>query len=166
MEPLNSKGVWKNFFEAKNEIQEKLKVQFEKEETYLKTRMEWVERFRAQATKARQVQSVIKRLEKRDKVENPEDSFWNQKPDYQFQFVPSSNIILRLEHASFSYPDRNTGEKKTIFENAEIEISAGDKVALVGPNGAGKSTLMRCLLEQHKLDTGKLYYGPKTKLGS
>ncbi|PJZ38365.1 ABC transporter ATP-binding protein [Leptospira levettii] len=158
-------GSLEEFFEAKNEIQEKLKVQFEKEETYLKSRMEWVERFRAQATKARQVQSVIKRLEKRDKVDNPEDSFWNQKPDYQFQFVPSSNIILRLEHASFSYPDRNTGEKKTIFENAEIEISAGDKVALVGPNGAGKSTLMRCLLEQHKLDMGKLYYGPKTKLG-
>lgn len=158
-------GSLEEFFEAKNEIQEKLKAQFEKEETYLKSRMEWVERFRAQATKARQVQSVIKRLEKRDRVENPEESFWNQKPDYQFQFVPSSNIILRLENASFSYPDKNTGVKKKIFENAEIEISAGDKVALVGPNGAGKSTLMRCLLERHKLDSGSLYYGPKTKLG-
>lgn len=158
-------GTLEEFFEAKNEIQEKLKVQFEKEETYLKSRMEWVERFRAQATKARQVQSVIKRLEKRDKVENPNESFWNQKPEYEFQFVPSSNIILRLENASFSYPDKNTGIKKLIFENAEIEISAGDKVALVGPNGAGKSTLMRCLLEKHKLDSGNLYFGPKTKLG-
>jgi ATP-binding cassette subfamily F protein 3 len=158
-------GTLEEFFEAKNEIQEKLKVQFEKEETYLKSRMEWVERFRAQATKARQVQSVIKRLEKRDKVENPNESFWNQKPEYEFQFVPSSNIILRLENANFSYPDKNTGIKKLIFENAEIEISAGDKVALVGPNGAGKSTLMRCLLEKHKLDSGNLYFGPKTKLG-
>lgn len=158
-------GTLEEFFEAKNEIQEKLKVQFEKEETYLKSRMEWVERFRAQATKARQVQSVIKRLEKRDKVENPNESFWNQKPEYEFQFVPSSNIILRLENANFSYPDKNTGIKKQIFENAEIEISAGDKVALVGPNGAGKSTLMRCLLEKHKLDSGNLYFGPKTKLG-
>ncbi|MDF3819803.1 ABC-F family ATP-binding cassette domain-containing protein [Leptospira sp. 96542] len=158
-------GSLEEFFEAKNEIQEKLRVQFEKEETYLKSRMEWVERFRAQATKARQVQSVIKRLEKRDKVENPEDSFWNQKPDYQFQFLPSSNIILRLENANFSYPDRNTGVKKEIFKNANIEISSGDKIALVGPNGAGKSTLMRCLLEKHKLDSGSLYFGPKTKLG-
>ncbi len=158
-------GTLEEFFEAKNEIQEKLKIQFEKEETYLKSRMEWVERFRAQATKARQVQSVIKRLEKREKVENPNESFWNQKPEYEFQFVPSSNIILRLEDAKFSYPDKNTGLKKQIFENAEIEISAGDKVALVGPNGAGKSTLMRCLLEKHKLDSGTLYFGPKTKLG-
>ncbi|MCZ8342506.1 MAG: ABC-F family ATP-binding cassette domain-containing protein [Leptospira sp.] len=158
-------GTLEEFFEAKNEIQEKLKVQFEKEETYLKSRMEWVERFRAQATKARQVQSVIKRLEKREKVENPNESFWNQKPEYEFQFVPSSNIILRLEDAKFSYPDKNTGLKKQIFENAEIEISAGDKVALVGPNGAGKSTLMRCLLEKHQLDSGTLYFGPKTKLG-
>lgn len=158
-------GTLDEFFEAKNEIQEKLQIQFQKEESYLKSRMEWVERFRAQATKARQVQSVIKRLDKREKVENPGDSFWNQKPEYQFQFVPSSNIILRLENASFSYPDKNTGEKKLIFNNAEIEISSGDKVALVGPNGAGKSTLMRCLLEKHKLDTGSLYFGPKTKLG-
>jgi len=158
-------GTLEEFFEAKNEIQEKLKVQFEKEESYLKSRLEWVERFRAQATKARQVQSVIKRLDKREKVENPEESFWNQKPDYEFQFVSSSNIILRLENGSFSYPDKNTGEKKQIFSKAELEISAGDKIALVGPNGAGKSTLMRCLLEQHKLDLGSLYYGPKTKLG-
>ncbi len=158
-------GSLEEFFEAKNEIQEKLRVQFEKEEAYLKTRMEWVDRFRAQATKARQVQSVLKRLEKRDKVENPEESFWNQKPDYQFQHVPSSNIILRLENGKFSYPDKNTGEKKLIFDHAEIEISAGDKVALVGPNGAGKSTMMRCLLSRHKLDSGNLYYGPKTLLG-
>jgi ATP-binding cassette subfamily F protein 3 len=168
---LNPNGVFEfegsleEFFEAKNEIQEKLKVQFEKEESYLKTRLEWVERFRAQATKARQVQSVIKRLDKREKVENPEESFWNQKPEYAFQFVPSSNIILRLENGSFSYPDKVTGVKKQIFSAAEIEVSSGDKIALVGPNGAGKSTLMRCLLQEHKLDTGSLYYGPKTKLG-
>ncbi|MCZ8157549.1 MAG: ABC-F family ATP-binding cassette domain-containing protein [Leptospira sp.] len=158
-------GTLEEFFEAKNEIQEKLKVQFQKEETYLKSRLEWVERFRAQATKARQVQSVIKRLDKRDKVENPEDSFWNQKPEYAFQFVQSSNIILRLENGNFSYIDKSTGLKKQIFESAELEISAGDKIALVGPNGAGKSTLMRCLLQEHKLETGSLYYGPKTKLG-
>ncbi|GBF51094.1 ABC transporter ATP-binding protein [Leptospira ryugenii] len=168
---LNPNGVFEfegsleEFFEAKNEIQEKLRVQFEKEEAYLKSRLEWVERFRAQATKARQVQSVLKRLDKRDKVENPEDSFWNQKPDYSFQFTPSSSIVLRLEQASFAYPDRNTGIENLIFHDAEIEISAGDKVALVGPNGAGKSTFMRCLLGKHQLKKGKVYYGPKTKLG-
>ncbi len=168
---INPKGVFEfegsleEFFEAKNEIQEKLKTQFEKEESYLKSRLDWVERFRAKATKARQVQSVIKRLDKREKVENPEESFWNQKPDYEFQFVPSSNIIFRLEKASFSYISQKDQSKKSIFQNAEIEISAGDKVALVGPNGAGKSTMMRCLLGQHTLETGSLYFGPKTKLG-
>ncbi|TGN06521.1 ABC-F family ATP-binding cassette domain-containing protein [Leptospira ilyithenensis] len=168
---INPQGVFEfegsleEFFEAKNEIQEKLKVQFEKEESYLKTRMEWVERFRAQATKARQVQSVIKRLNKRDRVENPEESFWNQKPDYQFQFVPSSNIILRMEKGVFSFPDKITGLKKIIFDGAEMEISATDKIALVGPNGAGKSTIMRTLLQQYKLDSGSIYYGPKTQLG-
>jgi len=168
---LNPKGVFEfqgsleEFFEAKNEIQEKLQVQFEKEESYLKTRMEWVERFRSKATKARQVQSVLKRLEKREKVENPEESFWNQKPDYEFQFQNSSNIILRLEQGGFQYPEKHGKKNPIVFQNADMEISAGDKVALVGPNGAGKSTLMRCLLQHFPLSQGTLYLGPKTKLG-
>lgn len=56
----------------------KTKNQFKKEEAYLKKRMEWIDRFRAQATKAKQVQSAIKRLDKRDSVDNPEDIFWNK----------------------------------------------------------------------------------------
>lgn len=168
---LNPNGIFEfqgsleEFFEAKNEIQEKLKIQFEKEESYLKSRMDWVERFRAQATKARQVQSVLKRLEKRDKLENPEESFWNQKPEYEFQFVSASNIILRLEKASFSYIDSKSQQTKEIFRDAEIQVSLGDKIALVGPNGAGKSTLMRTLLGRHSLREGTLYFGPKTKIG-
>jgi len=158
------KGSLEEFFEAKNEIQDKLRIQFDKEESYLKSRMEWVERFRSKATKARQVQSVLKRLEKRDKVENPEESFWNQKPEYEFNYVNSSSIILRLEKGEFFYPSRGSEPTKKVFGNAEIELSSGDKVALVGPNGAGKSTLMRSLLGKETFLQGNLYLGPKTKL--
>ncbi|TGK29921.1 ABC transporter ATP-binding protein [Leptospira yasudae] len=158
---IEFRGTLEEYFEHKNELQEKLQAQYDKEESYLKKRMEWIERFRAKATKARQVQSAIKKLEKRDKVEAPEESFWNSKSDYQFNFISSGKITARIEDGAFSY----SGKPPYVFSGANLEISAGDKIAVVGPNGAGKSTFLRCLLEIHKLTSGKIYYGPKTKIG-
>ncbi|MCG6169399.1 ABC-F family ATP-binding cassette domain-containing protein [Leptospira sp. FAT2] len=158
---IEFRGTLEEYFEHKNELQEKLQAQYDKEESYLKKRMEWIERFRAKATKARQVQSAIKKLEKRDKVEAPEESFWNSKSDYQFNFISSGKITARIEDGAFSY----SGKPPYVFSGGNLEISAGDKIAVVGPNGAGKSTFLRCLLEIHKLTSGKIYYGPKTKIG-
>ncbi|PJZ68337.1 ABC transporter ATP-binding protein [Leptospira perolatii] len=158
---LEFNGTLEEYFEHKNELLEKLKVQFKKEEAYLKKRTEWVERFRAKATKARQVQSVIKKLEKRDKIDAPEESFWNSKTDYRFNYIPCGNLAFRIEDANFSYD----GKQPYIFEGTELHVSNGDKIAVIGPNGAGKSTFLRCLLGIHKLTSGSITYGPKTKIG-
>jgi ATP-binding cassette subfamily F protein 3 len=164
---INSKGVFEfegsleEFFEAKNEIQERLTKQFEKEESYLKSRMEWVERFKAKATKARQAQSVLKRLEKREKLDRPDEIFWNQKPEYNFRYEEASKISFRITGGSFGYPD--TG--KQIFKDADLEVNNGDKVAIVGPNGAGKSTLMRCIAGIHPFLSGEFMIGPRTRFG-
>lgn len=158
---LEFKGTLEDYFEHKNELLEKLRVQFQKEEAYLKKRTEWVERFRAKATKARAVQSVIKKLEKREKVEAPEDSFWNSKTDYTFNYIPCGNMAFRVEDADFSYD----GKRPYIFEGAELHVSTGDKIAVIGPNGAGKSTFLRCILGIHKLSDGTITFGPKTKIG-
>lgn len=158
---LEFKGTLEEYFEHKNELLEKLRIQFQKEEAYLKKRMEWVERFRAKATKARAVQSVIKRLEKRDKVDAPEESFWNSKTEYDFNYIPCGNMAFRIEGADFSYGV----ESPNIFENAELHVSTGDKIAVIGPNGAGKSTFLRCLLGIHKLKKGSITFGPKTRIG-
>ncbi len=154
-------GTLDEFLEEKNEIHEKLKEQFKKEESYLKKRSEWIERFRSKATKARQVQSAIKKLDKRERVENPEDLFWNKKPDYNFRFTPDGKISFRLEDGSFSYSENS----KPIFQHASMEVSSGEKIALVGPNGAGKSTLLRALGKKSQLSSGTIYYGPKTTIG-
>ncbi|MBE7412351.1 MAG: ABC-F family ATP-binding cassette domain-containing protein [Leptospiraceae bacterium] len=154
-------GTLDEFLEEKNEIHAKLKEQFKKEESYLKKRSEWIERFRSKATKARQVQSAIKKLDKREKVENPEELFWNKKPDYNFRFTPDGKISFRLEDGSFRYSENS----KPIFQNASMEVSSGEKIALVGPNGAGKSTLLRALGKKSKLSSGSIYYGPKTSIG-
>lgn len=156
---IEFKGSLDTFLEEKNEMHEKLQVQFQKEETYLKKRMDWINRFRAQATKAKQVQSALKKLEKREKVENPEDIFWNKKPDYQFNFFPSGKLILKVENGAFQYP----GANKFVFKSSDLEISLGDKIALVGPNGAGKSTFLKCLQGIYKFTTGSFSFGPKTR---
>lgn len=164
---VNSKGVFEfegsleEFFTAKEEIQARLQKQFEKEEAYLKARMDWVDRFRAKATKARQAQSVLKRLEKREKVEAPEESFWNQEPEYIFRFEPASKISFRITDGSFSYP----GTQEPIYSGADMEVNNGDKVAIVGPNGAGKSTFLRSLAGIRPFTTGDFMIGPRTQLG-
>lgn len=158
---LEFKGTLEDYFEHKNELLDKLRLQFKKEEAYLKKRTEWIERFRSKATKAKQVQSVIKKLEKREKVEAPDDSFWNSKTEYKFNYTPCGNLSFRIENASFAY--EKTG--KNIFSNAELHVSNGDKIAIIGPNGAGKSTFLRNILGIHKLTEGSVTFGPKTKIG-
>ncbi|MDX1958036.1 MAG: ABC-F family ATP-binding cassette domain-containing protein [Leptospiraceae bacterium] len=155
------KGSLEEFLEEKNEIHEKLKQRFKKEESYLQKRNEWIERFRSKATKARQVQSAIKKLEKRDKIENPEEIFWNKKPDYNFNFIPSGKLILRLEEVGFQY----NSSGKWIFQNTNLEVNSGDKIAIVGPNGAGKSTLLKAIAGYTSFTNGKFNLGPKTKIG-
>ena len=156
---IEFRGTLEEFLEEKNELHEKLKLQFQKEEAYLQKRMDWINRFRAQATKAKQVQSKLKNLEKREKVDDPGEIFWNKKPDYSFTVESSGKISFRLEDASFSFGD------KSIFQNIHLEVSSGEKIALVGPNGAGKSTLMKCIAGIHSLSRGQIYLGPKTKIG-
>lgn len=155
------KGSLDAFLEEKNEIHEKLMAKYHKQEAYLQKRMEWINRFRSKATKAKQVQSAIKKLEKREKVEAPEEIYWNKKLDYKFNFTSDGQISFRLENAGFQYKP----EERFIFHGVSMEISSGEKVALVGPNGTGKSTLMRTILGQHKLSEGNLYIGPKTQIG-
>ncbi|TGK06880.1 ABC transporter ATP-binding protein [Leptospira semungkisensis] len=158
---LEFKGTLEDYFEHKNELLDKLRVQFKKEEAYLKKRTEWIERFRAKATKAKAVQSAIKKLEKRDKVDAPEESFWNSKTDYEFNYTPCGNLSFRIENADFAYEAGG----KNIFSGAELHVSNGDKIAIIGPNGAGKSTFLRCILGIHKLTKGIVTFGPKTRIG-
>jgi ATP-binding cassette subfamily F protein 3 len=97
----------------------------------------FINRFRAQATKANQVQSRIKELEKIERIEIPED-----EPVIHFKFPqppPSGRMVVEAENLSKSY-----GEKQ-VLRNVRFTIERGDRVALVGVNGAGKSTLIKLM---------------------
>ncbi len=107
---------------------------------------EFIDRFRYQATKAAQVQSRIKMLEKVERIEVPPE-----RKRIHFQFpaaAKSGRIVLDLAHVRKAYGD------KIVLEDVTLHIERGDRVALVGPNGAGKSTLMRMLAGVEPPDRG------------
>jgi ATP-binding cassette subfamily F protein 3 len=106
----------------------------------------FIDRFRYQATKASQVQSRIKMLEKVVPIEVPPE-----RPTVHFQFPPcvkSGRTVLELRGAAKRYGD------KLVFRHVDLHIERGDRIALIGPNGAGKSTLMRMLSGVEAADTG------------
>ena len=111
----------------------------------------FINRFRAQATKAKQVQSRIKELEKIERIEIPPD-----EKTIHFRFPqpkPSGRIVAEFRNVSKSYGT------KTVFSGANFNIERGDRIALVGINGAGKSTLIKLLSGEEPVTTGEYTLG-------
>jgi ATP-binding cassette subfamily F protein 3 len=107
---------------------------------------EFINRFRYQATKAAQVQSRIKMLEKVERLEVPPE-----RKRIHFHFpaaMKSGRMVLELKGARKAYGD------KVVLNNVDLHIERGDRIALVGHNGAGKSTLMRMLTGEESPDAG------------
>jgi ATP-binding cassette subfamily F protein 3 len=111
----------------------------------------FIDRFRYQATKAAQVQSRIKMLEKVERIEVPPE-----RKRIHFQFpaaVKSGRTVMELKDAHKAYGD------KVVLDRVGLHIERGDRIALVGHNGAGKSTLMRMLSGEESPDSGERVEG-------
>ncbi len=114
----------------------------------------FIERFRYKATKARQVQSRVKMLEKQAPVELPS----RQELTARFGFgTPrrSSRVVLEMANASVGYDDGDA----PVLEGVDLVIERGAKVGVVGPNGAGKTTLLRVLQGEMEVLSGELHRG-------
>ncbi|MCH9804787.1 ABC-F family ATP-binding cassette domain-containing protein [bacterium] len=112
----------------------------------------FVERFRYKATKARQVQSRIKTLEKLDKIEVPTRESIKAKfgfPEPQ----RSARIVVELENVTAGY------DGKAIVSNVNLVVERGSKVAFIGPNGAGKTTLVKMMLGELEPMAGTVTIG-------
>lgn len=119
----------------RNEIQ---KGAYENQQAQIRQTERFIERFKAKASKARQVQSRVKSLNRLDRIDDVIDE--TAKINFKFNFgSQSGRNVLELKNVSKSYPE------KKILENSSIILERGDKVALIGANGKGKSTVLRII---------------------
>ncbi|MEA2433000.1 MAG: ATP-binding cassette, subfamily er 3 [Actinomycetota bacterium] len=119
----------------------------------------FIERFRYKNTKARQVQSRIKSLEKMDRVETVKQT--RKRMGLRFPPPPRpGRVVLELDDVAFRY-----GDGPLIYEDLELVVERGQKIALVGPNGAGKSTLLKLIAGVLQPNAGARRLGHNAAVG-
>jgi ATP-binding cassette subfamily F protein 3 len=148
---------YSKYVELRKERREQQLRAYENQRKQIEDTEEFIERFRYKATKAVQVQSRIKQLNKVERIEIDEED--NTALRLKFPSAPRSGAYpVILENVSKSYGNH------PVFENATFTINRGEKVAFVGKNGEGKSTLVKCVMAQIPYD-GKLQLGHNVKIG-
>jgi ATP-binding cassette subfamily F protein 3 len=139
-------GNYSKYVEQRDAMLERLRqAKRDQDEEVARVKL-FVDRFRYQATKAAQVQSRIKMLEKVVPIEVPPE-----RKRIRFTFpacAKSGRTVLELKHVRKAYGDL------VVFRDLGLHVERGDRIALVGPNGAGKSTLMRMLSGEEAPDQG------------
>ena len=144
-------GNYEKYLTQKAERRAQLESAYRNQREHIEHLEAFINRFRYQATKAKQVQSRIKELEKIERIEIPLEE---PTPHFTFpQPPPSGRTVVEVSGLSMQY-----GEKR-VLENVNFTIDRGDRIALVGVNGAGKSTLIRLLSGQETPNAGTLKLG-------
>ena len=144
-------GNYTKYLGQKDERRAQLDAAYRNQREQIEHLEAFINRFRAQATKAKQVQSRIKELEKIERIEIPPE-----EPVIHFKFPqppPSGRVVVEAEGLAKSYGP------KQVFSNGRFTIERGDRVALVGVNGAGKSTLIRLLAQMEPPTEGAVRMG-------
>ena len=124
---------------------------YENQQDYIRQNERFVERFKAKASKAAAAQSIVKRLEKLDRIENVELERPNMRINFAIDKQPG-RVICTLKNITKKFGDL------IIMENTGAEIDRGDKIALIGANGKGKSTLLRVIVGTEEI-TGERVWG-------
>lgn len=146
------------FYQSQREIADRnQQAQFERQQAMLAKEIAFIERFKARASHAAQVQSRVKKLDKIDRVEPPKR---RQVVAFEFRPAPrSGEDIVRVEGVSKSYGSR------AIHEALDFHVRRRERWCILGVNGAGKSTLLKLVVGATEPDVGSVSRGPSVKLG-
>ncbi len=144
-------GNYEKYIQQKTERREQLESAYRNQRERIEQLEAFISRFRYQATKAKQVQSRIKELDKIERIEIPPDE---RAIHFSFpQPKPSGRVVAEFQKVSKRYGSLE------VFRNVNFMIERGDRVALVGVNGAGKSTLIKLLAGTEPLTSGEYKLG-------
>lgn len=148
---LDYSGNYSYYKEKHAEYLEHRRKAYENQQREIKELQDFIDKFRYNASKAAQVQSRIKQLEKMDKIELDE-----REEEISFSFPQperSGAVVMKLNDIRKQYDDN------IVFEDLSYSIDRGDKIAVVGPNGAGKSTMIRMMAGLEDFGDGKREVG-------
>lgn len=151
------KVKYDDFVVLRKERREQQLRAYENQQKQIEDTEAFIERFRYKATKAVQVQSRIKQLEKIERIEVDDED----NASLHLKFVCSSrsgNYPVICEHVRKAYGDH------VVFQNVDLTINRGEKVAFVGKNGEGKTTLVKCIMNEIDYE-GKLTIGHNVQIG-
>jgi ATPase subunit of ABC transporter with duplicated ATPase domains len=146
------------FYEQQRALNEKQQqAQFERQQAMLAKEIKFIERFKARASHAAQVQSRVKKLEKIDRVEPPK-----RRQSVAFDFLPaprSGDDVISLKNVHKRYGSRS------IYEGFDFAVRRKERWCIMGVNGAGKSTLLKLVAGAAEPDDGSVTVGASVKMG-
>ncbi len=150
-------GNYSYYLEQKELRQKQLEAEARRQNEYIERTNQFIDRFRYKATKAAQVQSRIKQLEKIEKIELETRE---KKVRIKFPEPPKCAFeIIKVEKLSHGY------DGLPVLDNISFNLRQGEKIALVGVNGAGKSTLSRLVSRKEEPNKGKVIWGKGVSMG-
>ena len=147
-----------DFYQQQRALADKQQqAQFERQQAMLAKEIAFIERFKARASHAAQVQSRVKKLDKIDKVEPPKR---RQTVAFEFRPAPRSGedvVMLKKVHKGYG--------SRTIYDGFDFHIRRQERWCIMGINGAGKSTLLKLVAGATEPDSGTVARGPSVKMG-
>ncbi len=145
-------GNYSFFVEQKSLNEESQNKAYQLQQKEIEIQKRYIDRFRASATRSSQAKSREKQLKKILKIQAPRTI--SKSPVFNFPECPrSGKLVLNIKNLSHSF------ENKILFLDANLKISAGEKIAILGPNGCGKSTLLKIIMKKISPEVGEINLG-------
>src|SRR5699024_8909555 len=153
-------GTYTKYLEQRALDYEKRLKEYEKQQAEIHKMEDFIQRNLVRASTTKRAQSRRKQLEKMEKIEKPLGNGGSVSFSFQIN-RRSGNDVLKLKDLAFTYPNSN----HPLFQNVNLNINRGERIALIGPNGVGKTTLLKIVLGNLSSTNGTIQKGTNVQIG-